>query len=363
LLANVPFGTWNYKVNNTSGGTLQHRFEPLVPTGTFQLNRNSRFTLSAQYRQTTGQVDFEALDLPASATGNFGSIAGPGGTYPLNLPKLSYALDPGNYTATFTGADPAGYDWKPQAGSQQFAVAAGLAYKLEARYTASRGRVEILTDLPQGASAQSTIVGGGMTRSPMIPGSWFYAPGPYTLEPGDAFDVPNTNLDRFEDFSPIQPMLNFDISAGLNTSLNVNYQLDGWNAEDDIQWSVKFDPQFHHMHLGSLRVSRVNFDVRVTDAGASGAGAASASTLAILGPAPWIPLNGTLEDDGTFTASGTGTVVGYSNVPLTFTGTLSATGQLNGELVIGSDTPPHGLPNGSITYTITGTRVPLQANR
>jgi hypothetical protein len=70
-----------------------------------------------------------------------------------------------------------------------------------------------------------------------------------------------------------------------------------------------------------------------------------------------VTVTGTLATDGTIVATGTGTVAGFPNVPVKFTGKLNPDGSITGDYQMGQDTPPTGLPNGSITYTITGPQV------
>jgi hypothetical protein len=50
-------------------------------------------------------------------------------------------------------------------------------------------------------------------------------------------------------------------------------------------------------------------------------------------------------------------VAGFPNVPVRFTGTLAANGTVTGQYRMGQDTAPTGLPNGSITYNISGAAV------
>jgi hypothetical protein len=69
------------------------------------------------------------------------------------------------------------------------------------------------------------------------------------------------------------------------------------------------------------------------------------------GPSPWVTVSGELEPDGSFIASGSGTVAGFSGIAVTFEGNLSHEA-LNGEYVMGAE---GGLPGGeSITYNVTG---------
>src|SRR5262245_53372179 len=77
------------------------------------------------------------------------------------------------------------------------------------------------------------------------------------------------------------------------------------------------------------------------------------STVTVTGPAPWVTVTGTLNADGTFTTSGVGTVAGFPNVTVTFTGSVNATtGTISGTIVLG----PGLAQNQNETLTLTGTR-------
>jgi hypothetical protein len=74
------------------------------------------------------------------------------------------------------------------------------------------------------------------------------------------------------------------------------------------------------------------------------------STVNISGPAPWVAVSGPLGADGSFVATGRGTVAGRSDVAVSFTGTLTASG-LAGVYEMGLE---GRLPGGSIKYTVDG---------
>jgi hypothetical protein len=72
-------------------------------------------------------------------------------------------------------------------------------------------------------------------------------------------------------------------------------------------------------------------------------------------------VTGPLAADSTFTAAATGTVAGYPNVAVTFTGRVRADGNLEGTMQLGSDTAPTGLPGGAVRLTVTGVRRSVEA--
>jgi hypothetical protein len=77
------------------------------------------------------------------------------------------------------------------------------------------------------------------------------------------------------------------------------------------------------------------------------------SEINIRGPDPWVEVTGTLADDGSFTATGTGTVADFPDIAVTFEGTLTSDG-LAGDYTMGAE---GGLPTGQpITYRVEGQR-------
>ena len=69
------------------------------------------------------------------------------------------------------------------------------------------------------------------------------------------------------------------------------------------------------------------------------------STIMIQGSAPWITVSGVFGG-ATFVATGSGTVGGYANIPMTFTGSMSSLGLISGTIQI-------ALPSGTVKYTLT----------
>ena len=74
------------------------------------------------------------------------------------------------------------------------------------------------------------------------------------------------------------------------------------------------------------------------------------STLTITGAAPWVTVTGNLNANGTFTATGQGTVAGRANVTVTVTGT-AAGNSISGTIVLGP-----GLPDNNESLSFTGSR-------
>ena len=69
----------------------------------------------------------------------------------------------------------------------------------------------------------------------------------------------------------------------------------------------------------------------------------------------WVATSGTFSSsNGSFNATGRGTVAGFSNVNVTFTGTITTSGAISGDYIMGSSGE---LPGGrSTTFRVTGSR-------
>ncbi|MFQ6049476.1 MAG: hypothetical protein ACE5J0_00305 [Candidatus Paceibacterales bacterium] len=75
------------------------------------------------------------------------------------------------------------------------------------------------------------------------------------------------------------------------------------------------------------------------------------ASITIKGPYPWVDVTGSLVADGNFTATGRGTVAGFSNIAVTFKGTFTGT-SLSGDYTMGAK---EGLPTGQpIIYWVEG---------
>jgi len=79
------------------------------------------------------------------------------------------------------------------------------------------------------------------------------------------------------------------------------------------------------------------------------------SSITVKGPHPWVEVSGDFDEaTGEFSAEGTGTVAGFPNIKVTFTGTLGVD-TISGEYTMGAD---GGLPQGEpIVYSVEGSRV------
>ena len=69
--------------------------------------------------------------------------------------------------------------------------------------------------------------------------------------------------------------------------------------------------------------------------------AITGGAISITGQSPWVSLVGTVDSNNAFTATGSGTVAGFSNVQVSFTGTISGSNaiSISGNVVLGPGLP------------------------
>jgi len=108
-----------------------------------------------------------------------------------------------------------------------------------------------------------------------------------------------------------------------------------------VRLVVVDDPAGHDPFTGYSTVTTLTVEV-------------SNGRITISGPPPWVTVTGNFDSTlGTFTASGTGTVAGFSNVPVTVTGTFAPKTISQMSVQVG----PTNLPtNQAEKLSVTGTR-------
>jgi hypothetical protein len=108
-----------------------------------------------------------------------------------------------------------------------------------------------------------------------------------------------------------------------------------------VSSAVKLDPWLHAIFVQLANAFQLN--AAVTNASISFTGSSDSNFIAV---------NGTIvTSTGAFDLTGTGVAAGRTNVGVRLTGMIDTSGHLTAEYIVGT---PSGLPNGPITYTITG---------
>jgi len=358
-----PSGAWGWAARDASSAS-GHRYTPNPLTGLFNLDRNRAFGLTVPYNRQTAQGNWIASGVPSGTTGNYGFFVNGSRTQPITADRQTFVFDPGTVSGSYSPVLQTTWNYRPQITTASLTVAAGQDVDINVPYTAANGQFVItVSNLPQAAQATATIVGGNATVMPVIPGSWYRIPDTYMTQVNPVLNFPNTATNRFEDHVPEQSLYTSNVFAGLTTTLDIGWGLSKWRQRINMNYTIVLDLHGHHNFVFALRVPQTDWEAGPLQFEPAGSAAAVPQPITIRGAPGWVTLTGTLEDDLTFTASGSGTVAGFPNVPVLMTGTLAANGTLTAQLRLGQDTPPTGLPNGSITYNVSGTRASPAADR
>jgi hypothetical protein len=170
-------------------------------------------------------------------------------------------------------------------------------------------------------------------------------------EKSDGSVVLITRFEEKEDLSGTDPLSLADFDPGLGAVAALNSEpsfeeicggdienvlaLLGSGGDFDIATEVESDDGGHAELIGEFPPS-VGLEIDGHD-------------VFIGGEAPWVGVAGTIEDDGSFTCSGSGTVAGFPDVQVDFLGQASPDG-LSGTLTVGAD---GALPGGTpVVYLV-----------
>lgn len=288
-------------------------------------------------------------------------------------------LDPGSYLLESVAIDPDGFNYVAgvclidgEATAVQstpaaeppapcgFTIAEGILIEIARTYLARRALLNwIWLGLPPGTVVPLVFQFCGMalpctgfTKDGFVPGSIYLRAGLWAVLVNDLFLADGFRLNRYRAIPP--GVLTLVAATIYNPALTFYlFQSLFYYHTTAV---VKLDPWLHAVFVAMWTTAVVELVRQYLEpsAVAPTSGEEGDVAITLTAPAPWVPLTGVLKPDGTITASGTGTVAGFPNVPVTFTGVLNANGTISGELRMGQDTPPTGLPNGSIVYQIDG---------
>jgi hypothetical protein len=114
-----------------------------------------------------------------------------------------------------------------------------------------------------------------------------------------------------------------------------------------VQLVCTDNPRGHHEFVRADQVTQVEVG------GTATFHSAAAAAISFGGPSPWVGVSGEWDPaTGRFTATGRGRVAGNANIRCDFNGTLTPSGELEGDYVMGVG---GGLPGGgTVTYRVRG---------
>jgi len=349
LIEDLSEGVYDWQAVEVLRGPQGALYGPGSTGGSISITRNTVTDLTIDYSLKNVLANF-TFNLPDGVTGPFAELSGPNGfSYTFNQRQGTYGFDPGNYSIAVSDADPQGYQFKPKTPAETFSLSLSAEYSRTFDYTAERGLLTVgTTGAPAGIEDHATLTdpqGGPWTV--MLPYSGFLAPGAWQLDNKRAVYQDNDN-DEIQYFTPRVSGFQFTIEPGIETKLQYEYDKTATRTDWTSQFTVKEDMYGHgpHVNFPSTMTLKLVYDE------------VNAGGLTVKGDIPLAKLSGTLATNGDITAQGTGDAAGFTDVPFLLTGNVNwSAGTLSGELRIGQETAPTGLPNGPITYSIVGIRL------
>ncbi len=328
---------------------------------------------------TTGTVTFQVQGL--TVTPSVLGVIKQGSTIvgEVSTAGSPFVLEAGEYTFEGTVVDPTGFHVtvtdcdavegttpaeSPVPGICRFEIEAGQFVSLLIVWQALNGQlIGGAIGLPPAFTALMTVAAcisqsscSGAGPAIGFPVDFFLAAGLIRIA---LMSTEGMNGFLLDQYAPVVATFFRTIVAGTILGFNASYYLASRRVRNSASTAVQSD---QHGHSPFIALQQLLFlQMALTFSAPSAEDGLVADQLpvpiTIEGPAPFVSMTGVMHPDRTVTASGSGTVAGFPNVPVTFTGTLSESGALSGQYRMGQDTAPTGLPGGSIVYTITGVPV------
>ncbi|HYV97825.1 MAG TPA: hypothetical protein VE967_10245, partial [Gemmatimonadaceae bacterium] len=360
-------GDLSYQANtiNGQGGAV---FHPMPSAGIITSTVGGSATLNIAYAPeagSTGTVNVQVGGLAPGLNGNV--IISGNGISPMTFNATGTVnLPVGNYTAQINNVSNANVDEADPAPTRNFSVTAGQTYNLLVAYAVVARLVQFqVAGLLAGLNPDVSFTRTGQTAVNLLALSFAtkMAVGAWNVSGGDRA----MNGHTYRLVSNL--LLGLTIASGFDPLVvQVVYYQALWAFTVQMGWACLSgdDPFGHFNFVGFLLASYILNVTRTFPAQAAGPGGLAAQqtgteTVTITGPSPFITVTGTRAADGTLNLTGSGTAAGFSNVPVLMTGNMSNTnvftnnGTTGGaKYRVGQPTAPTGLPNGPITYTLTG---------
>jgi hypothetical protein len=357
LAGDVPWIAYNA---TGSGGAV---FQPMVSAGIVTLPAGGQRTLAVTYAQPsaqTGAVNVQMSGLPSGTNGNV-TLSG-NGIAPMTLVASGVInLMPGNYTATINNVSNTNVDLADPIPTRNITVTAAGTVNLLVAYAVIARLVTIqVTGLLLGLNPDITLSRNGQTvpitslnySGKLAVGHWNVSSSSRTMN-GHTYALVTSALLGIDVVAAFDPLAVIEAYYQTQWQFTALVAL-GVLAGDDPFGHALFVLMWAQNTLNILR----SFPIQAQIIAPQQAGT---ETVTISGPSPFITVTGTRATDGTLNLTGTGTAAGFSNVPALLTGNLSNTnvfttnGTTGGaKYRLGQPTAPTGLPNGPITYTLTG---------
>jgi hypothetical protein len=358
-------GDLTYEANTVPGpgGSV---FRPMPSAGIIPVTVGGTSTLDIAYvpeDENTGTVNVQMGGLAPNLNGS-AELSGNGIT-PINFMATGVvAVPPGNYTLKINDVSNANVDQADPEPVRNFTVTAGQTVNLIVTYAVIARLVQfqavgllggLTPDVSFTRSGQAAVNLLALTfATKMAVGLWNVSAGDRTMNGRTYRLLPSL-------------LLGLTVAAGFDPLVvPIEYYQALWVFTVQMAWScLPGDDDFGHFNpvgfFAAFYLLTVARSFPPPPAPGIAAQQTGTETVTITGPPPFITVTGTRAADGTLNLTGSGTAAGIPNVPVLMTGNMSNTNVFtnNGtsggaKYRIGQPTPPTGLPNGPITFTLTG---------
>jgi hypothetical protein len=348
LIPGLTAGSYNWEALQVQRGPQGTLYGATPSSGVVNITRNSVTDLALAYELENVEVQVR-YDIPAGVVGPFGRIVGNGVDYTFTEAEGTYGFDPGNYTIENYDVDPQGYRFAPNNRNDLLSLSLGVNYLKDYQLTAERGQIIIgTTGAPAGIEDKATLIDPmGGTWDIMLPYSGFVAPGDWEVENKRAV-FEDADNDRVTYFSPRISGFQLGVTVGQDTEVQYEYDLSWIRTDWTASFSIGSDIWNHWDKVNMPSTMTLQLWEDQLNPG----------VVKVKGEVPFAKVIGMIDQNGQVNATGTGDAAGFSNVPFTVIGAVDwISDKFNGELQVGQDTPPTGLPNGSIRYLFESVRL------
>jgi hypothetical protein len=335
-------GSWTYDFTFNGSSGDQISVEAQVGSSSSSPKGSATFTVTGA-TDTPREVSI-SVDPPSGTAGTSGTITVTGEpNQPVTLTIGSGVTNgmtdaSGNFshTTTFSGADGDRITIDAQVGSTADSPRASTSFEVTAAPAASVTVTVDPTSGPSGTSGTITVTGEPNQPVTLTIGSGTTAG---TTDANGNFTYQTTFFGRVGDTIAIEAQVG---PTGDSPKASTEFEITGASISQVTYFAgfvVIFDDGGHVIFVGLPDV----MSLLVTY-----------GSIMIEGPEPFVAVAGEVADDGSFTATGTGTVAGFSDITVIFEGVITPE-SLTGEYTMGAD---GGLPGGeAIVFEVTGEAV------
>lgn len=306
---------------------------------------------------STGTANIQVGGLPAGTPANV-TVTGNGVNQTVTQTG-NVTLAPGTYTVTANQVATTNNDYADPTPSRQVTITAGQTTNVLFAYAIIATLVNLnVTGLEAGLAPMITLTRGGETRTVTAnTAALRLALGAWTIAV-----VERTQSIRSYRGRTATPATLTVLAQTSPMALALAYYCYRFQWQAVATFAVLLDPNGHNPFV-ALQLAAHLLGVTwlfpeplssVVEQGGTANQTVTQETVTITGQGSFVTVTGTRAANGALTLTGTGTVAGFSNVPVRMTGTLSGTGAFsNIQYEMGQNTAPTGLPGGSIVYSMS----------